>query len=215
MSRSAGDLIDDGLARLVREAGARYRDLTLDTFPTHHSAQVAALAAARRFASGSGSGFGVTGPSGRGKTGLVKALSHELIQAHPGLRLHWLVMRDWLARLRLEIAAGDTPDVTGYAVADVLVVDDLGAERPSDWAVEAIGALVDAAYREAVHTLFTSNYRPAALAERLSTDNDPQAGARIVSRLVDDGIVVELPDDAPDLRLPPRLTVMNIEGNDA
>jgi DNA replication protein DnaC len=85
--------------------------------------------------------------------------------------------------------------------ASVLVLDDLGAERPTDWARDAIAALVQYRHTRDLPTVVTSNYAPAALVKRLGHD-DPMIGQRIVSRLVEHCITVKL--DRPDLRIRKR-----------
>ena len=82
--------------------------------------------------------------------------------------------------------------------SSLLVLDDLGAERPTDWTRDAIHALVQHRHVSDRPTIVTSNYAPSALARRLGHD-DPLIGKRIVSRLTENCIKVEC--DRPDLRL--------------
>lgn len=60
--------------------------------------------------------------------------------------------------------------------ADFLVLDDLGAEKPTDWVRERIFVLVNHRYREQLPTVFTSNTGPKDLAEQL--------GERTASRII-------------------------------
>jgi DNA replication protein DnaC len=88
--------------------------------------------------------------------------------------------------------------------SSLAVLDDLGAERPTDWARDAIHALVQHRSTQALPTIVTSNYAPSALARRLGqatkdSPADTMIGKRIVSRLVENCIKVKL--DRPDLRL--------------
>jgi hypothetical protein len=82
--------------------------------------------------------------------------------------------------------------------SSLLVLDDLGAERPTDWTRDAIHALVQHRHTRGLPTIVTSNYAPSALARRLGHD-DPLIGKRIVSRLTENCTKVRL--DRPDLRL--------------
>jgi IstB-like ATP binding protein len=82
--------------------------------------------------------------------------------------------------------------------SSLLVLDDLGAERPTDWTRDAIHALVQHRHTRDLPTVVTSNYAPSALARRLGHD-DPLIGKRIVSRLTENCTKVKL--DRPDLRL--------------
>ena len=67
--------------------------------------------------------------------------------------------------------------------ADLLILDDLGAEKPSEWVEETMNLVVNTRYNERRPTIFTSNY------EDLPDEaGDPQSlkarvGFRIHSRL--------------------------------
>ncbi len=66
--------------------------------------------------------------------------------------------------------------------ADLLVLDDLGAEKTSEWVEETMNLIVNTRYNERRLTLFTSNY------ENIPDDTDPNAllfriGHRMRSRL--------------------------------
>ena len=66
--------------------------------------------------------------------------------------------------------------------ADLLVLDDLGSEKTSEWVEETMNLIVNTRYNERRHTIFTSNY------EDTPDDSDPEClkariGFRIHSRL--------------------------------
>lgn len=49
----------------------------------------------------------------------------------------------------------------------VLLLDDLGAEKPSEFSRETLGLIVDRAYREESPVIVTSNFDFKGLAERI------------------------------------------------
>src|SRR4029078_75201 len=66
--------------------------------------------------------------------------------------------------------------------AELLVLDDLGAEKTSEWVDETMNLIVNTRYNERRLTIFTSNYPD------IPDDTDPNAllfriGARMRSRL--------------------------------
>lgn len=63
---------------------------------------------------------------------------------------------------------------------DLLVLDDLGAERQTDWTADRISAVLVARYDDCLPTIVTSNLAPEAL--------EKAVGARIYSRLYDDAL---------------------------
>ena len=60
--------------------------------------------------------------------------------------------------------------------AELLLLDDLGAERANDWVRERIFVIVNHRYREELPTIFTSNIGPRDLAAQL--------GERTASRII-------------------------------
>jgi DNA replication protein DnaC len=100
--------------------------------------------------------------------------------------------------------------------ADVLLLDDLGASKPSPWALETVGHILNARYNEKRVTLLTTNYldtsgatpMPASRAPRLPSGQavsaaredslEDRLGKRIRSRLYEMCRTIEL--FAPDYR---------------
>lgn len=91
---------------------------------------------------------------------------------------------------------------------DCLILDDLGAERVTEWVSEKMFSLINYRMNNMLSTIITSNYSPAQLVARLSSvDVNPAAGReltgqRIMSRLSDMCHFVEL--NGPDYRLQKR-----------
>ena len=84
--------------------------------------------------------------------------------------------------------------------ADLLVLDDLGAEKTSEWVEETMNLIVNTRYNERRPTLFTSNY------EDIPDDTDPNSllfriGHRMRSRLHEMCEFVTL--DGADYRMMP------------
>ena len=72
-----------------------------------------------------------------------------------------------------------------------MVLDDLGAERTTPFALDTISLIVSDLHVARAPLIVTTNYEPPELADRLGRD-DPVIGQRIVSRLVDGASIVEL-----------------------
>jgi DNA replication protein DnaC len=99
---------------------------------------------------------------------------------------------------------------------DVLLLDDLGASKPSPWALETVGHILNSRYNERRITLLTTNYLDGAATAQASPDRAPRLpsgqavspareesltdrlGMRIRSRLYEMCRTVEL--FAPDYR---------------
>jgi DNA replication protein DnaC len=69
-----------------------------------------------------------------------------------------------------------------YLDADLVLLDDLGAAKQTDWTTDCLYRLVDHRWSEQLTTIFTSNLTPAALKAAV--------GERVVSRVFDSTRVV-------------------------
>jgi DNA replication protein DnaC len=125
-----------------------------------------------------GRGLYFCGDVGTGKTHLAVAVMNEVMQRKrvPSL---FVTVPEFLDNLReAYMIPGRDLDEWMDAVknADLLVLDDLGAEKPNPWVRERLFVVVNHRYREALPTLFTSNIGPRDLASQL--------GERTASRII-------------------------------
>lgn len=174
---------------LDRAGGGRMRHLSLDTYPDdHHGSQ--ALQAANRWLHHDQPrpNLLLYGPVGTGKTGLAWGLIRHLCET--GTEAMLVNLRDWLAKRRIAISINEPADLRPLRVP-VLALDDIGAERPTDWARDELATLVEERYQHRRPTIVTSNYDPAELAQRLGHD-DLVIGQRIVSRLCEGAMQTRL-----------------------
>lgn len=115
------------------------------------------------------------GPSGRGKTHLAVAVLMELAEQY-GVRGRFVDFTSLVA----EIQATFQSDATRHQDdllrplhdADVVVVDELGARRPSPFVSDTLYLLINGRYMARRPTLFTSNYHLTA-----GADGDSAAAA--------------------------------------
>ncbi len=118
---------------------------------------------AREFPAGTETGLLLMGPCGAGKTHLAVAVLKQLV-----LRGHDGLFYDYRELLK-EIQASYNPvsQTTEMSVlepvltAEPLVLDDLGASKPSAWALETVGHILNTRYNEKRTTLLTTNYLEA------------------------------------------------------
>lgn len=90
---------------------------------------------------------------------------------------------------------GDRRALERYWSIRLLALDDVGAERPTDWAVETLTTLLDARTAEGLPTVVTSNYSLGRLRDLWGG----VAGARVASRLA--GACERIEVDGPDRRI--------------
>jgi len=71
----------------------------------------------------------------------------------------------------------DMSDIERLIDIDILIIDDIGAEKPSDWVAETLYYLINSRYENMKTTIFTSNLSLDKLADKI--------GDRIVSRIAE------------------------------
>jgi DNA replication protein DnaC len=184
---------DDINKRLMTDARIpkRYYHCTLNDFVTYDNDTLEdALARSRKLADQFPvveRGLFFVGDPGVGKTHLAVAILKQVIQTR-GARGIFYDTRDLLKLIRSTY--NDANKTTELDVlrpvmeADLLVLDDLGAEKTSEWVEETLNLIVNTRYNERRATIFTSNYPdlPPDSSPTIITLHD-RIGFRMRSRL--------------------------------
>jgi DNA replication protein DnaC len=200
-------------SRLLKRAAIprRYEHCTLDTFEPGYGQADQSLAAAylmaRQFVSGypvttEGRGLLLTGSVGVGKTHLAVGIVQALI-TEKGIQALFCDYRALLKRIQEsynpQVASTELQILTPIFEAEVLILDELGAQKPTDWVWDTVALILNTRYNDKRTTLITTNYpnAPAALAR--STDKvireetlGDRIGERMRSRLAEMCVEVEM-----------------------
>src|SRR6201997_2535992 len=175
----------------------RYLDVGFERYPVTEI-EPAVVAATRRFANridehlDAGRGLWFMGPVGTGKTTLAMLVSKAALKAGRSVAIYSLprLLNEIRDTHRAERSHVDLLD--RLTAVDLLHIDDVGAERTTDWVLEELYSIVNARYEDERSMVITTNISDRdALCDQIS--------ARTVSRLTE--MCDELPLEGADLRM--------------
>jgi DNA replication protein DnaC len=159
-------------------------------------------------------GLLLMGPCGAGKTHLAVAALKEIVQrGHSGLFYDYReLLKEIQDSYNAESQSTEMGVLEPVLKVGILVLDDVGSSKPSLWALETVGHILNTRYNEKRVTILTTNFldadaaiAPAAAARvagmRAPTIEDSltdRVGKRIRSRLYEMCRTIEM--SAPDYR---------------
>ena len=197
--------LQERVRKIVGESGigARFRQRTFETFQLTEENKKAATLCQKyadnfreklpRYNPNPGrNGLFITGPKGTGKTHLVAAIANKLM--NQGIPVVCMTMIDLLERIKSTYTNTRQRFGGGYDAADVLdaytdvsllIIDDLGKEQATEWAISKIYAIINARYEALMPTIITTNYSEAELIKRLTPKEtgDPTTADAAIDRL--------------------------------
>ncbi len=196
----------------------RYEHCTLDSFETGFAAATPSLKSAYRSArkfvesyplETRGTGLLLTGSIGVGKTHLAVGILQALV-AERGATGLFYDYRELLKQVQnsynRQVQATELEILEPVFEAEVLVLDELGASKPTDWVWDTVAHILNTRYNDRRTTIITTNYANAGpLASLLDQSAFAQAraaareetlgdriGERMRSRLQEMCVVVEM-----------------------
>lgn len=123
----------------------------------------------------------LVGPTGTGKTyqcwGALRAVVEGLAATGRGLTWRATTHPDLNAAMRPKSDNSHNGALEMYMEAELLMLDDLGAGKQSEWTGDALYRLVDHRWSNQKTTIYSTNLTPTALTDAV--------GDRVVSRLAD------------------------------
>jgi DNA replication protein DnaC len=209
--------LDDVLPRLVAAAGIppRYRGCTLDNFVESNDQLVRAKTLCRRYVDSflrddgafRETGLVLIGAPGVGKTHLAVAVLQELMRRFTlrGLFIDFTsLIHDIQSTFDPTSADSQHRLLEPVMEAELLVLDELGARKPTPWVTDVLYLVMNGRYTRRLPTLFTTNFAlspggPAEVAldsmpgvERARESLASRIPAQLVSRLYEMAQPIEI-----------------------
>lgn len=170
-------------ARLLKKSGlpARYHSATFETAEIT-DANRDAYAMVMQFAANPAGGLLLSGPVGTGKTFAAACVVNAYLD-----RLKWATFGNVLSHLgRLKRSYSEAAQEEEWRILDelnkvpLLVIDDLGKEKVSEWVEQVLYQVIDGRYRDGRSLILTTNFDPDKLGERY-----PEVGPAMISRIAE------------------------------
>jgi len=156
-----------------------YRDCGFDSFTGNDK-----LVSALRELSKSDQSIVLRGPTGCGKTHLAVSIAKEQGD------FIFISVPDLLLKIRSSFNGGLVSEeeiINEYSSVKTLILDDMGAEKTSEFAITTLYIILDRRIRECLKTIITTNL--------LQTEIEATFGARIASRMsAMENIKINMPD---------------------
>lgn len=126
----------------------------------------------------------IMGKSEVGKTHLAAAIANKLIENNKIVLIDRLT--NLLDRIR-ETYENNTKSenelIELYSNVDMLIIDDLGTEKISNWALEKLYTIIQNRYENRLPIIITTRFNKEGLIERFSYSKDPDLVDAIISKL--------------------------------
>lgn len=187
--------------RTIGESGIKKRFLnrTFENFTRtteNKDAYDRAFEYAQHFASYAAQGKGIyfEGTCGTGKTHLAAAIALSMLSK--GVPVIYKTSIDILSDVKEAFdnkRHNNTADILNtYKQVDLLVIDDLGKEQPTEWSVQTLYNILNDRYEDMRPTIITTNYNQSDLVQRYSVGGDPSTAQAIVSRFRENNSIITM-----------------------
>ena len=183
----------------MSQLGKRFMTRTFATWkltPENKKAFESAKKYAEKFETYKEKGIGLmmSGTKGTGKTHLAAAITIELI--NQGTPVIMNTMIGLLSKIKGaydgELKETENSLIDLYSTVDLLVIDDLGKERPNEWVLEKLYTIINTRYDNLLPVIVTTDYDIDRLRDRLTVKNNTETAEAIVSRLNEMCVGIEM-----------------------
>lgn len=148
----------------------RYRDAKVAECPDFAARYVEAVKGSEN-----GPWLIISGPNGTGKTHTACAIGNELMDERTVrfCTMSEIIRADWA-----------TKSIKDYTNPGLLIIDDFGKEKPTEYSVSKFFEIIDGRDSRVRPTIVTTNYGRQAMADYLTVNGNDEYAKAIISRLL-------------------------------
>lgn len=169
--------------------GDRFLTRTFDTFKVNDlnkKPHAAALKYAQNFQEYKKQGIGImfNGGFGTGKTHLAAAITLHLL--NQGIPVIFGTLINLLGKVKQtysDYSESEENIIDTYCAVDLLVIDDLGKEKPTEWVLEKLYNIINTRYENNKPIIITTNFNYDELVRRLTVNGNDSTAKALASRL--------------------------------
>lgn len=168
--------------------GRKFQNLNFENFNSNTENELAIAIAKdyvnKNITSGNTNGLIIMGESGVGKTHLVASIANKLIENDKIVLMGRLTtLLDMIKETFKDNTKSENELIELYSNVDMIIIDDLGTEKISNWALEKLYTIIENRNENRLPIIITTRFDKQGLIERFSKCQDEQLVDAIISKL--------------------------------
>ena len=168
--------------------GKKFQNLNFENFNSNSENELAIAIAKdyvnKNIKSECTNGLIIMGESGVGKTHLAASIANKLIENDKIVLMGRLTtLLDMIKETFKDNTKSENELIELYSNVDMIIIDDLGTEKISNWALEKLYTIIENRNENRLPIIITTRFNKQGLIERFSQSQDEQLVDAIISKL--------------------------------
>ena len=168
--------------------GRKFQNLNFENFNSNSENELAIVIAKdyvnKNITSANSNGLIIMGESGVGKTHLAASIANKLIENDKIVLMGRLTtLLDIIKETFKDNTKSENELIELYSNVDMIIIDDLGTEKISNWALEKLYTIIENRNENRLPIIITTRFDKQGLIERFSKCQDEQLVDAIISKL--------------------------------